>query len=129
MGFDLKNKISAKYLAKKLKAAVHYTGKLGFTEATSKALALDDNSRMLFVEDTDDKEVLYLVHKRDKDEDAFPIRKAGRYFYINTKPLFDKLGVNYEKKTIIFDMIPIENEELEVYKLKKREMPRKQKPE
>lgn len=129
MGFDLKNKISAKDLSRNLKATVHSTGKLGFTEVTSKTLALADDSCVLFVEDADDKDTLYLVHKRDKDEDAFPVRKAGKYFYVNTKPLFDKLGVSYEKKTIIFDMIPVENDELEVYKLKKREMLRKQKQE
>ena len=77
----------------------------------------------------EDKNTLYLVNTKGDDEDAFPVRKSGEYYYVNAKALFDKLGMDYIKNTIIFDMVRIDEEEYEVYKLKKRQMLRKQKQE
>lgn len=129
MGFDIKNKISAKEFAANLKATIHTTGKLGFSEATAKALGFGENSCVLFVDDVEDKNILYLVNAKGGDEDAFTVRKSGEYYYVNTKALFDKLGMDYIKNTIIFDMVRIDEEEYEVYKLKKRQRLRKQKQE
>lgn len=129
MGFNIENKISAKEFVANLKATIHTTGKLGFTAATAKILGFGENSCVLFVEDAEDKNTLYLVNTKGDDEDAFPVRKTGEYYYVNAKALFDKLGMDYIKNTIIFDMVRIDEEEYEVYKLKKRQMLRKQKQE
>lgn len=125
MGFKI---ISAKDFAIKLKAAIHSTGKLGFTEATAKELSLTKNSFVKFAIDESDSKSLYLINGVDPDEEAFKVMSAGNYFSINTKQLFDSLGYDYKTKNIIFDMIKEKQyEERDVYKLLTREAPRKQK--
>ena len=68
---------------------------------------------------------LYLINCPTRDEDAFKVLKAGDYFSVNTKALFDSLGYDYRKSNIMFDMIKETVDEMEVYKLIKREVPRK----
>lgn len=113
----------------KLKATVQKTGKLGFTEATSRHLKFGESSVVQFAEDDQNKGTLYLINAPDShDETAFKVCKAGRYFYVNAKALFDKLGLDYESNTIIFDLKRvIEYTDMEVYKMKKRVLPRKNK--
>lgn len=119
--------LSAKEFITKLKCTIQATGKLGFTEATAKHMKLSKESYVQFAQDNESKDVLYIIHINEKNEDAFKVVKAGDYFYVNTKALFDSLGYDYKKNTIIFDMIEQKDEEIEIYRLFKREVPRKQK--
>lgn len=113
----------------KLKATIQRTGKLGFTEATATHLHFKENSIVQFAEDDQNKGALYLINAPDsQDETAFKVCKSGRYFYVNAKALFDKLGLDYEANTIIFDLKrAAEYTDMEVYKMKKRILPRKNK--
>lgn len=113
----------------RLKATIQRTGKLGFTEATATHLQFKENSIVQFAEDDQNKGALYLINAPDsQDETVFKVCKAGRYFYVNTKALFDKLGLDYEANTIIFDLKrATEYTDMEVYKMKKRILPRKNK--
>lgn len=115
--------LSAKEFVVKLKATIHSTGKLGFTEATAKELKLTKQSGIKFATDNDNN--LYLINCRSYDEDSFRVLCTGNYFSVNAKVLFDNLGYDYKSKNIIFDMVKEKNDELEVYKLLKREKPRK----
>lgn len=117
--------LSAKDFNIKLKCTIQATGKLGFTDATAKHMGLSKESYVQFAQDNENKDVLYLMNLNEKNEDAFNVVKAGQYFYINTKALFDSLGYDYKKNTIIFDLIEQKEEGLEMYKMLKREMPRK----
>lgn len=119
--------LSAKEFNTKLKCTIQATGKLGFTEATAKHMNLSKDSYVQFAQDDENKDTLYLIHINKKDEDAFKVIKAGQYFYVSTKALFDSLGYDYKKNTIIFDMVEQKVEEIKMYKLIKREVPRKQK--
>lgn len=124
--------ISAKDFAVKLKATIHYSGKLGFTEATAQHLKLSSDSCIKIATDDEDPDLLYLINCRTPDEDAFKVSSAGDYFYVNTKPLFDTLGYDYKRKNIMFDMVrarELEKGDEEIYKLIKRVKPRKQKTE
>ena len=50
------------------------------------------------------------------------------YYYVNTKHLFEELGLDFESNTIIFDLKrEPKYEKMEVYKMIKRELPRKKK--
>ena len=115
--------LSAKEYSVKLKATIQATGKLGFTEATAKALSLTKDSGVKFA--INDAGELFLINCKQCDEDAFKVLKGGEYFSANTKGLFDNLGFDYKSNSIIFDMIKEDNEGIEVYKLLKREKPRK----
>ena len=115
--------LSAKNYSAKLKATIQATGKLGFTEVTAKALELTKDSEVKFA--TNDKGDLFLINCKQCDEETFKVLKGGDYFSVNTKGLFDSLGLNYKSNSIIFDMIKEDNPEMEVYKLLKREKPRK----
>ncbi len=116
--------LSAKEFDIKLKATIHSTGKLGFTELTAKQLNLTKESGVKFATSEDDNETLYLINCKDNDEDSFKVLKSGVYFSVNTKALFDNLGYDYKTNNIIFDMMREPNNEMEVYKLIKREKPR-----
>ena len=121
--------LSAKEFDVKLKATIHSTGKLGFTESTAKQLNLTKESGVKFATSEFDNETLYLINCSHYDEDSFKVLKAGAYFAVSTKALFDNLGYDYKSNNIIFDMIKEPNDEIEVYKLIKREKPRENKKE
>lgn len=120
-------KISAKAFTVKLKCAIHSTGKLGFTDATAKHMKLTSDSYIQFAQDEDDESILYLIHSKEENDDAFKIVKAGDYFYLNTKTMFDVFNYDYIKYSYIFDMVEIKDSEEEVYKLNMRRTLRKQK--
>ena len=117
MGFTI---INASQFTIRLKATIHSSGKLGFTEVTARELGFGDNSFVKFAQDNDDKTILYLINNTSQDDEAFRVCKAGRYFYINTKIMFDSLDVDYKSKTVIFDLVRVKVADGDVYKLNKR---------
>ena len=56
MGFTVLN---ASQYTIRLKATIHSSGKLGFTEATARELGFGDKSFVKFAQDDDDKAILY----------------------------------------------------------------------
>lgn len=122
--------ISAKDYSVKLKASIHSTGRLGFTDVTARELKFSKESAVKFAFDEEDESTLYLINCPQGDEDSFKVTSAGEYYSVNTKALFDSLGYNYNTKNIMFDLVREKSiEDMEVYKLLKREKPRKQKLE
>lgn len=83
--------LSSKDYNVKLKATIHSSGKLGFTESTARKLRLSTTSAVKFAQDTEDEDILYLINLSEGDSDSFPVNKAGNYFYVNAKGLFDAL--------------------------------------
>lgn len=115
---------SAREYNAKLKCAIHSSGKLGFTDETAKELGLSVESGIKFA--MNDKDELLLINCRlDKDEDAFDVSKSGTYYYVNAKPLFDSLGLDYKNNVIMFDLSKLKHDTLEIYKLNQRSKPRK----
>jgi hypothetical protein len=112
----------------RLKCTIQKTGKLGFNESAIKKLHLNENKSIKFgkSKDIQDVESLYMVILDGVESEAFKVNKAGTYYYLNTKGLFDKLGYDYSVKTIMFDIIEVANGVSAIYKLIKREVPRKQ---
>ena len=124
------NIISAKQFATKLKVTIQASGRLGFTDETSKALDLPSGKFAKFAQDNE-KSLLYLIIIKIGDEDAFPIRESSGYFYVPAKQMFDMLGFDYENNTIMFDLIrqPSLDDDLQgqVYLMKQRSNRRKEK--
>ena len=98
----------AKEFTKKLKATIQSTGKLGFTADTISQLQLSAECSILIAPDSESREVLYMAVLRSMNEDAFPVLKSGNYYYLNTKQLFDTLGYQYRKSTVMFDLARFE---------------------
>lgn len=96
--------ISAKQFAIKLKATIQYSGRLGFTEETAKALGLESEKFATFAKD-EEKNILYLIITDENSDDAFPIKLSSGYYYVPAKLMFDMLGYDYENNNIMFDLV------------------------
>ena len=96
--------ISAKQFAIKLKATIQYSGRLGFTEETAKALGLESEKFATFAKD-EEKNILYLIITDENSDDAFPIKLSSGYYYVPAKLMFDMLGYDYENNNIVFDLV------------------------
>ncbi len=119
--------LSAKEYATKLKCTIHASGRMGFTEATADKLKLSEKSAVKFAVDENESSELYLIKVGEVDEESFKVSKAGGYYSVNAKILFDNLGFDYVNNVISFDMVEVKMEGIEddIYKLIKREKPRK----
>lgn len=114
----------ANELDRNIKCTVHTSGKLGFSEAAAKKLALSNDDYFAIATNDDDAndENLYLWKELKGTEGVFKVNKAGEYFSINTKLLFDKLKIDYSDKdnVVIFDIVDMEFEGKPIFKLVKR---------
>lgn len=112
---------------KNVKCSIHISGKLGFSQGAIEVLKLNVNKYIGFgLNEENPKDTsLYMFIYDNAQEDAFKLIKAGNYYYVNTKKMFDELGIDYTKKTYIYDISEFEyNGEL-IYKLLRREYDRK----
>lgn len=111
----------------RIKCTIHITGKLGFTESASKRLQLSENKSVMIGRNEEDENDtnLYMKIFDNIVVDAFKINKAGSYYYINAKTLFDTLEYDYIKKSISFDMVTIEINGESFIKMVKKEVPKK----
>ena len=110
-------------LEKNLKVTIHKTGKAGFTFDAAKKLQLsiDKSAGIGINEDDETDKNLYMVIYPTASEGDFKVSKAGEYFYLNTKVLFDNLKIDYIKENVVYDMSEHEHEGQTFYKLKRRE--------
>ena len=89
----------------KLKATIHASGRLGFTKDTADFLNLSSFPCVLVASDDEDPELLYMALLSQEMPNSMRVQLSGKYFYIQTNLLFDNLGFDYKKKTIMFDLI------------------------
>ncbi len=113
-------------LKKPMKLAVHKSGKTGFPMEAEERLKLSVSKSVGigFDEDNPDDPSLYMNIMDKVHPDAYKISKAGKYYYLNTKLLFDNLKYDYVNKLITFDMVEVAVEEDVIYKLTKSERAR-----
>jgi hypothetical protein len=109
-------------LDRNLKATVHKSGKIGFTRDASKKLRLSGpKAAMIAVNEENQEDTsLYVIVVDGSTEGAFKINKAGQYYYINTKALFDGMGMDYVNNTYVYDIVPTEIDGRQVYQFKLR---------
>lgn len=93
-------------LDKNLKATIHKSGKLGFTIEAAKKLNLSETkSASIGINEDDPHDTnLYVIINDYINNNVFKINKAGAYFYINTKALFDKMKIDYSKGSTAYDI-------------------------
>lgn len=111
----------------RIKCTIHKNGKLGFSRMAIEQLGISQNKyiKLGFNDEDKNDNNLYILIQNYGDNDTYKIIKAGNYFYVNTQALFDKLNFDYEGKKIIFDIQEMENNDIKLYKLNKREISRK----
>ena len=114
-------------LKKPMKLAVHKSGKTGFpAEAEAKlSLSVDKSVGIGFDEENPSDTSLYMRILDKVYPDAYKISKAGKYYYLNTKLLFDNLKYDYVGRLITFEMVEVPVGEIMYYKLSKTERERK----
>jgi hypothetical protein len=116
--------IKADSLDRNCKATVHKTGKLGFTENAIKKLQLDTNKGVMIARnevDIIDRDNFYLQVVDQTTPDSFRVSKAGAYYYLNTKALFDTLNMDYINDNYSYDIKDFIYENEKMFKLVKRE--------
>lgn len=126
------NKMKIKFMSPKagygkVKCTVHMNGKLGFSQAAIKKFDITGSTYCKIGINDEDKsdDNLYMVIAEVEDHDTFHVNKAGNYYYLNTRNLFDELNMDYKNRKIIYDIEDMEYEGITMYKLNKREVERK----
>jgi hypothetical protein len=111
---------------KSIKCTIQKSGRLGFSIEAIKKLNLSGNSSIKIGTNSEDEtdENLYIIVQEIVDEESFKLYKAGDYYYIDTRILFDTLRFDYKNNTIMFDIVDFESDETKLYKLIKREVPK-----
>ena len=111
-----------------VKATAHRSGKLGFSENAIKKLNLDENRFLQIATNGDDENdhTLYVIVQNKESPDCFRVTKSGEYYYAATKPLFDKLGVDYRNLKVIYDIVDVDYEGERYYKFVRRDIKRKE---
>ncbi|MCR4032529.1 MULTISPECIES: hypothetical protein [Flavobacterium] len=95
-----------------IKASIHKTGKLGFSSGAKSFM--DINEETYFKIGFNDRDAndtnIYMVPSIG-NEGAFKVSKAGDYYYINLKHIFDKREIEYQNESNIYDIkkVSVEN--------------------
>jgi hypothetical protein len=121
--------IKAQEIDRNVKATIHTSGKLGFTSEAAKKMKLDENRSAAFAidEENPDEGNLFVQVNKEVVEDSFRVSKAGDYYYINTRALFDTLGVDYRSVRVMYDIVEVEYEGNRIFKMLKREGKKREK--
>lgn len=118
-------------LDRNLKATIHKSGKLGFTVDAANKMELKPNISVavgMNEEDESDK-ALYFKFFPHQEPGAFNVAKAGNYFYVNLKSLFDTLKINYKGPSVIYDITEEEIGGEKIFKLTPRNNVKKERLE
>ncbi len=106
----------------RVKATIQKNGRLGFSSGAAQVMQLDVNMHYKVATNAEDDEddCLYLISANEDDDKVFKANKAGEYYYLNLKYMFDRKGIDYEHEKVIYDITEEVDNELRYYKLKRR---------
>lgn len=116
--------LDAKQFASNLRCTIQGNGKLNFSASAISILGLNNKKSVKFAMNEDAKgvEELFIVIQDKITDEAFKVNKAGNYFYLNAKAMFDSLGIDYKSHSVVFDIVKTEEviESLPLFKLSRR---------
>ena len=114
-----------------IKATVHKTGKLGFTVEAAKKLSLGiEKSIAIAINEEDENDLnLYGILHPTLQSQAIKVSKAGAYYYLNTKPFFDSINLDYSQGNIVYDIAEEDIEGTPMLKFKRRKLDKRNKKE
>ena len=112
---------------RKARCAIHKTGRLGFSGEAIKLMRLDENAyvKIAINQRNENDTNLYLVVQKYHEDGIFKVVKAGEYYYLYTRNLFDKLKLDYENYKIMYDIREIDYKGTKVFQLERRMKERK----
>jgi hypothetical protein len=112
-----------------VKATIHKSGKLGFSQAAIDKLELNQSFYVMIGTNKlhRDDRAIYLKVARENDELALKVNKAGQYYYLNTKDFFNENNIDFNKKKIIYDIVDISEGNERLFRLIPREKERQSK--
>lgn len=96
--------LSAKKYTFSLKVTIQKSGKLGFSGPTAEELGIDVDTYAKFYMDDENPKSPIVVFSKNKDDDSFKANKSGDYYSLSTTVLFDSLGFDFKKQSIICDL-------------------------
>lgn len=104
-----------------IKATIQKTGKIGFSSGAESFMELKNTQyfRIGFDSNEASGDIIYMVPSKT-EAGAFKVSKAGDYFYMNLKNVFDRKGIDYKNKSYIYDIKKENSEETELFILTKR---------
>lgn len=110
------------------KATVHKSGRLGFSSAANKLMALEVGKAFKIgrkkVDANDNGSVvLFMIPAAPNVENTFKVNKAGNYYSIKAKRLLNQLGIDYrdELESIIFDIDELGTGDNRYYRLTRKQ--------
>ena len=116
--------LDAKEFEANLKCTIQSNGKLNFSAGAINILELSNHKSVKFAMNEDAKvgDELYILIQDNITNDAFKINKAGNYYYLNARALFDSFGMDYKAHSIIFDIVKTDEtiDGYPLYKLNRR---------
>lgn len=112
-----------------IKATIHQSGKLGFSQAAIDRIGLSKNMYVMIGTNKTQKEdkAIYIKISEQSHELALKVNKAGQYYYLNTRDFFYENNIDFIKKKIIYDIVDISEGNGKLFKLLPREKDRKKK--
>ena len=96
--------INAKDYTQPLKATVQRTGRLAFTAKTIEELQIRQGTHIFIAPDSESKRILWIGVIQEPNDEAFPAKKSGGYYYLDTTKLFDVIGIDFRKKNCTFNL-------------------------
>lgn len=121
------NFFNAEEIQGNAKCTIHKSGKLGFSMDAIDLIGINETKSIGIAQGSDYEETgnLYIkVFDSDKPG-AFSVSKAGDYYYLNTKNLFNKLDIDYKREKVIYDVTEYEINDEQYFKLIRRVKGRK----
>lgn len=92
---------------KKPKATIHSSGKLGFNADAASLMNFKKAPSFIVARQKGNTapRLFKLVEARDEDDhQVCRVAKAGNYYYLNIRAVFDEVGFDYRNQKIAFDI-------------------------
>ena len=100
--FNEDNVVDAQRYAVNAKSSIQKNGRMGFTREAADLLQLADGQTMMFSANPDGDFGAVICDENEKR--GFKVQKAGTYFYIRMKNVFDSQGLDYIGKRVAYDI-------------------------
>lgn len=108
-----------------IKATVHSSGRLGFSTGAINYMHLSEDKMFKIAKRKEDSgglsgDVIYLIPEEMGDDLSFRVLKAGSYFYLKTKRLFNQLNIDYRNESVIYEIEEVKENDKKYYRLTRK---------
>lgn len=105
-----------------IKATVHKSGKLGFSQGAAKLIDFETNPLFKIGRkktEPGDQSEIYMIPVQTEDEQTFKVLKAGGYYYLKVRRLLTQMGIDYrtEGESVSFEIDEMKKDGKTYFKL------------